>query len=79
MSYLTIVSKTKESIDNAIKELGMNLPEFVISETPSPTLGDISANVAFPIAKETRASPHEIALRISQQISKNLPEFISRG
>jgi len=78
LSYLTIVSKTKESIDNAIKELGMNLPEFVISETPSPTLGDISANVAFPIAKETRASPHEIALRISQQISKNLPEFISR-
>ncbi len=78
MSYITILSKARESIDNAIKELNMNIPQFVVSETPSPEFGDISANVAFSLAKEYHVPLHEIAVKISGQIAKNLPVYFSK-
>jgi len=78
MSYLAIVGKAKESVVNAVIKLNLNLPQFIISEPPSPTLGDLAVNIAFPMAKELNKSPYEIAQKISEQIENDIPEFFSR-
>jgi len=77
MSYITIIERVRESIINSLNELGFKTPFFLISETPSPSFGDISTNVAFQIAKEMKLSPYETATRICQQLTKNMPDLIS--
>ncbi len=59
--YRILTTESIKSLENAISQLGWEIPEEIrIEEPPNPELGDVASSVSFQLAKELKRSPMDI-------------------
>jgi len=68
MPFKILKEEVKSLIENALKELGYPLVEFLVQEPPSLEYGELSSNVAFEVGRKVKKDPYEIASKISSKI-----------
>jgi len=68
MPFKILKEEVKSLIENALKELGYPLVEFLVQEPPSLEYGELSSNVAFEVGRKVKKDAYEIASKISSKI-----------
>jgi arginyl-tRNA synthetase len=69
--YRKLNTEIKNSVNNAINQLGWDLPtDISIEEPPRPDMGDIATSVAFELAGKLKRSPVEISKELADVIAK---------
>ncbi len=64
-----VLEKIREDVKESVeKACGLDLKPSMLSEPPSPELGDISTSVAFALAKQEKKSPAETARDILEKL-----------
>ena len=59
--YRILMSKSIKALEEAIKNLGWEVPKDIrIEEPPNPDLGDVASSVSFQLAKKLKRSPMDI-------------------
>jgi arginyl-tRNA synthetase len=68
-----------ESLRDAASSAGYTVKEIEISETPDPSLGDISSPLPIRIARMEKKQIREISSELLKHINENLPRYIKRA
>ena len=59
--YRILMTESIKSLEDAISQLGWELPEDIrVEEPPNPELGDVASSVSFQLAKGLKKSPMDI-------------------
>ncbi|HZS43156.1 MAG TPA: arginine--tRNA ligase [Candidatus Paceibacterota bacterium] len=64
------VPKLKELIEVALKELNLEVPEFVLEHPTNLDHGDYSSNVALVLGKKLKKEPLSLAVEITQKLNE---------
>ena len=57
--YRILMTESIKSLEDAISQLGWELPEDIrVEEPPNPELGDVASSVSFQLAKGLKRIPH---------------------
>ena len=68
----------KKIIEDSCQVLGLPKANFVIEHPENTDFGDFSTNISLVLSKQVGKNPRELAGVISGEISKNLPNTISK-
>ena len=68
--------KIKNLINEALKNLSIEVESISLEHPGDLLMGDYSTNVAMALAKVAKSNPKELAEKIAEEINKNLPEEI---
>ncbi len=68
----------KKIIQDSCQVLGLPEADFVIEHPENVDFGDFSTNISLVLSKQVGKNPRELANIISEEISKNLPNTISK-
>lgn len=77
MSFLELMDEGRRILQAALLRLGLELP-LKLEPPPDPSMGDLSASLAFEAAKILKATPVEVAERIRANISTSDLTLIDR-
>ncbi len=76
-SISVIANTIKNLIIQTLQELDLPQADFVVEHPADLSHGDYSTNVAMVLSKQARQNPRELAGKIVENLSKNLPAEIS--
>ena len=69
--YRILMTESIKSLENAISQLGWEIPEDIrVEEPPNPELGDVASSVSFQLAKGLKRSPMDITKELLSIIVK---------
>ncbi|HEU0080852.1 MAG TPA: arginine--tRNA ligase [Candidatus Paceibacterota bacterium] len=79
---MDIQTKIQAGIQNALKALGLSVPEGISGislEHPADVAnGDYATNVAMALAKAAKTNPRELANRIAEAVRREMIEYVER-
>ncbi|MDD3984455.1 MAG: arginine--tRNA ligase [Methanobacterium sp.] len=58
--YRILMSESIKALEEAINNLGWEVPDIRIEQPPNPDLGDVASSVSFQLAKKLKRSPMDI-------------------
>jgi len=78
MSFLELMDEARRNLQAALLKLGLEELPLKLEPPPDPSMGDLSASLAFEEAKILKATPVEVAERIRANISTSDLTLIER-
>ncbi len=75
ISYLSEINEIKKALDSALDAAGLRV-NFTVSETTSPSFGDITSNAAFIISKAKKIPPSEAITALLRDFKIPSQEFL---
>src|SRR3989338_6710430 len=75
---MKIQEQIKTIINESLGKLGIEAGDFVLEHPADLKMGDYSTNIALSVAKNLKTNPKDLAIKIANEINKNLPPEISK-
>ncbi len=75
ISYLSEINDIKRALENALKSIGPQV-NFTVSETTTPSFGDITTNAAFIISKAKKMPTSEAIAMVLRDFKLSSQEFL---
>ncbi len=76
MTFRRFRDSVRASIDAALERLGIVGLRYDLEAPPDPSLGDLATNAPLRAAKLLGSPPSEVAARLAEAISKDMPHVI---
>ena len=73
---MDIEIKLKSALGAALRALNLPSREIVLEHPADAAHGDFATNVAMALARETKANPRELALKLVDELRKNKIEYV---
>lgn len=75
---MTIQENITQSIEQALEKLGISGVRVELEHPADVSNGDFSTNVALIASKQVDKKPHELALEVTLELQKELPEKVEK-